>query len=956
MSSSKQTSFDSPSQWQKALEVVLKYYQARKNRLKHNIYKRQMVALRMVPFLLHFHQENLPGFQNSRFAISGIEDLPADKVVQAEWSRFFPQVPWPEEPADKSYEIDVIGMSGQAGSFAQSERSLFLYWVFLKEKVNNSGRLTLQRKADAICQWLRREFSLQAKIHVLSPEMYRNPQGFAQAFESKLPLPVQYDLFLSHFFSLNKKALLYHLTPFCEHKEKSLEVLSEWRRALQNESQLVDIATPLSLEHQDYIQASFDLLQTLRQMPYENAFELGLPFSSLLNGNQIPLREHVKKSLFTAPLDADPFEEKAKLLFPIFTNQADVLSTLYIRELYYLKLQPELSRSSSGSGKLSSQAFARIKDYVNDWGWSQMVLMTLDNAGLWNHKQLLSFHEALTACINFFCQQSKVILQNHDKTLKASEGERYLKTIQALEHYFQKAPQKILPIKVFSKNLTGVLKLLMTRSGQEQPLTWDITLETSSPSERSMTKTELKFMEKQMFLPAFLWLCQARVIGPGTRVILEEKTGEFPQDWFKELLASCTKLLSASRDTGMLDITNKNPEASKIQALLLGVNLENPSAYLETNRRATQSLGKSQGIHKSTKNIAAKNKITSKALNNQDQILDYQGLGNSPLQSLSLVYTTKTKELFCKTLPFAHNTLGPIIALMLSNALPQEGDIEFEILVPPSDEGIEIHSVLHSNLMRMLRLFSNSPEKMRRLVTRLCGNYGIFQALPNQSEVSFIPCSNIAELFQKLESVPDPSILHIEKHLTELERLRILLAAAQENALNLFFYREKDPHEFYLIDEKGALFFNPFPLAQARGFVGETIEFLKRYAEKRALKLHTFEIENLKDKTKSYKAKDVQYPDAVLSQRISPFVIALKEAEENHDNSTVSLQAGGNTIVTRLDQNLFSKLQQAATQAGGVSLLDLPERFSVEGKQEFNLQHAASAMRAAKNIKGFIQG
>jgi|GEM_PF-5035471 len=925
--------------WQVYAKSCLAYYQARRERLGQNLNLRQAAALRTVPFLLNQNRDGLPGFKDTNLMPFGVFGLRPDDMVDALWRDVFTSVKLiteSERPA-----IEMVGLAGEAGTYGQGAETKFEFWVIANDSVADRSMASLQWKCAAIADWLQKSFRLHAEFEVCRVEEMRE-SNFGQLKEDSLrfkAMPVVRDRFYASLFPLAGKFPLWHLAPVQGVTYE--QVVEKWKAGeWSNAEQAVDLGpvaspTPVALIH--------DVLLSLKeagQRLSDNVFSMALSLVKLRHGSKVLLADMAKRTFHKDPINADPFEVCFDLI-EAGLKDATKEGRFYLQQAYYLKLDPSLSKLPEGKVPAPGSGQARAAKRIQTWGWSQMVVMSLDNITLWNYPQLLTLYRMMVSFVGFAQDELMAAARKHAESGAAGEeAAAVTETIsREVSSFFRIAPGKIMPVQPFTDRYYQTAEFKLTQfADAKRRKSWSISLDTPIGRRMDATKAQLLMVETCGLIPQLLWMTQAGMLTNQSKASGIAGDTEIPRPWLRELIEACCNLSTAHSSLKQKQISENLNRRDGIH-FLLGANVSKSMA-----EKKVKSADK--GPSASTIGIMG-----------DSLVFDFEGEGISVLKDFTLAYVNGAGELYAHSMGFGHHGLARAFQLMLPNLTydKKKEKLNVEFVVPPGTEGRKIREALEGTLVEMVLFFKGVQDKPRRYLTRHRGLPYVYEKKGGSEEISLTVCRSVPEMLNVLENTGGTSYeVVVGSKVVGFERMRDLYAQAHPGALNLYFLRDNEPNQFHLIDETGAFTSESFAGRGRSAFIGDTIEFLKRYAERKNLKMHLFDIKKGRGRIVNFQVEAADIPEELIGQRSSKFTLAFSAAPDGDPESIVMNLAGQAGSPIKMSAEVLVKLKSAVKKMGNILILDLPDVFPLPGGQSIPMTNAALALKASKRLRAML--
>lgn len=924
--------------WQAYAKACEVYYAARRERVGQNLNLRQAAALRAVPFLLNNHKDGLPGFKDTNLMPHGVANLHPDDMVESLWRGVFQNIRLvvdSERPA-----IEMVALCGEAGTFGQGAETKFEFWVIASDGVPDRSVGALEWKCAAIADWLQKSFRLASTFTVCRAKEMRSGE-FANLEPDSLrakAMPAIRDRFFATLFPLGGKMPLLHLMPVqgmtYDQVVQKFEA-GEWANA----KKAVDLGPVAAPSPVHLINDVLLCLKEAGQRLSDVAFAMALSLVKLRHGSKVLLADMVKRTFLKDPKSADPFEVCYDLI-EAGLKDASKEGRFYLQQVYYLKLDPTLSKLGGkepppGSGQ--ERAAKRVKA----WGWSKVVVMSLDNITMWNYPQLLSLHALMTSFVSFAQEELMAAARKHSESGAAGEQAAALSesVSKEISSYFRVAPGKIMPVQPFTDSYYQTAEFMLTQFPENiRSKSWSISLDTPIGRRIDATKAQLLMVEACALVPQMLWMAQAGMLTTQSKAKGKANETEIPRPWLRELIEACSKLSTAHTTLKQEEINARMKRRDAVH-FMLAANVCKTMDPPKVKSADRGGPGSTIGILGDT------------------LVFDFEGEGISVLEDFCMAYVNGAGEIYAHSMGFRHHGLARAFALMLPHLKYDEKKekLNVEFLTPPGSEGRKIREGLEGTLVEMCQFFTGTKDQPRRYLTRHKGLPYVYEKAAGSNEVTMHVSRSVPEMLNILENTG--GVQHevmVGSKVTGFERMRDLYAQAHKGALNLYFLRDNEPNQFHLIDETGAFSSDSFAGRGRSAFIGDTIEFCKRYAARKELSLHLFDIKKGRGRMVNFQVEPADIPEELVSQRSSKFTLGFKAAPDGDPESIIMNLAGQEGSAIKMSPEVLVKLKSAVKKMGNVIILDLPDVFPLPGGQSIPMTSAAVALKAAKRLRAML--
>ncbi|MCF1427413.1 MAG: class I adenylate cyclase [Shewanella sp.] len=337
----------------------------------------QRQLLKLIPALFQVHQQGLPGYDGP-FCPQGIAGFRIDDQVQDILSDL--GLPPSQEQAGLP-ALEGVYTMGSSGSFGQNRFSDLDIWLVHHVQLGNYELQQLRQKADLISQWLA-QFQLEANFYLV------HPQQFTTRLDDDAP-----DRAMGHEHSGTAQRWLLLEEFYRSHICLAGKMIAWWPDARPAEGLLLlgDVHQHLASE---YLGAALWQLYKGLEAPHKALLKVLLLEAYAADGQSLELVsdrlwQRTEAGDFSA--GNDPYFILYEFIEGYLTDLGDTRRLELIRRCFYLKCGVRLTAHQP----VVDWRYYKLKSLVQEWGWDEPLLRTLDAAERWHAGQLSWFNKQL---------------------------------------------------------------------------------------------------------------------------------------------------------------------------------------------------------------------------------------------------------------------------------------------------------------------------------------------------------------------------------------------------------------------------------------------------------------------------------------------------------------------------------------------------------------------------------
>tara|TARA_R110001583_G_scaffold41166_12_gene131103 strand:- start:6691 stop:9507 length:2817 start_codon:yes stop_codon:yes gene_type:complete len=436
-------------QWQ---DNFLQLNQQRLSNARTQLHVRQQRLLDLLPLLLHVNHPQLPGFVDHQTPC-GIDHYQVTANTEQALRHLIRSIPRLNQAPPAHYAIGGLYLMGSMGSLAQNRHSDLDIWVCLNQPLDPAQQEKLQNRCQRIEKWAA---SHNTEVHLFIMDLEEFRRGQQQAASGEDCGTSQYLLLLDEFYRssvwLAGRYPRWWLTPEQSAGNKSNSTSDQYWQELINRHQIKadqwlhfgDIST---IPVDEFLGAALWQLHKGMSGPYKALLKLLLyrEYASQYPKIQ-PLCQDLKHNIHnnrTTSRDSDAYLLMLERVSQSLTNQQPARLEL-IRRAFYDKTGLKLSRLTLAARQQDWRA-KLMQQLTTEWQWSEADLFEHDSKAQWSPQQVFRERNDLVAELLGSYRSLSQFSQCHVNTLHISPTD-----IQTLGNQliaaFDSRPGKIIQI------------------------------------------------------------------------------------------------------------------------------------------------------------------------------------------------------------------------------------------------------------------------------------------------------------------------------------------------------------------------------------------------------------------------------------------------------------------------------------------------------------------------------
>lgn len=372
----------------KALKTLkqrfLQVNNARLARTKSALGPRQQIFLELLPMLFHVNHPMLPGYVSHQTPC-GLADYDPSKRDVQKVQRLARSFTYRRQPTVKC-SIDGIFLMGSCGTVAHTESSDLDIWICHPQDLTQEQLQELRLKTERITRWAK-SISLEAHFFLMNSEKFR--LGERENLSSEDCGTSQHYLLLDEFYRtgliIGGKIPIWWLIPPDEeqHYDYYANALREKRFVRANTT--LDFGGVGFIPAGEFIGAGVWQLYKAIDSPYKSALKILLTevYASEFP-NVEPLSTTFKRAIYNDELDIDeldPYVMVYRKLENYLIERGEPKRLELIRRCFYFKVGKPLTKPSRNTHKSWQRQL--MEKLVDEWQWPRDYLFNLDARKKW---------------------------------------------------------------------------------------------------------------------------------------------------------------------------------------------------------------------------------------------------------------------------------------------------------------------------------------------------------------------------------------------------------------------------------------------------------------------------------------------------------------------------------------------------------------------------------------------
>ncbi len=344
-----------------------------------------------IPFLLHVHLPEFPGYVDSEDMPRGIYNYSPTKETMSYIRIKHPSVGTvKEEPVPF---IQMFALMGSGGTIAFNRQSDFDFWVVADTKQYSKEAIRhFRTKCKIIEEHYAENFDLE--VHFFLNDISNVRENIFDDDEeaglegTSLGYLLKEEFFRSSIVMHGKIPFWWVVVENCDDEEYN-QWLNEVKTSPMSDA-FVDIGNLYSINRDDFlIAALFQILKALGN-PFKSIIKLGLLERYISDVDRNPyISNQIKKDVHEGRLGPENIDAYIVMFNHVFQYYNGVINDLtatnLIKTCFYLKINPMLSETAfSNLPDGVPDRFAILRDMTAKWGWDAATIKRIDNFDSWD--------------------------------------------------------------------------------------------------------------------------------------------------------------------------------------------------------------------------------------------------------------------------------------------------------------------------------------------------------------------------------------------------------------------------------------------------------------------------------------------------------------------------------------------------------------------------------------------
>lgn len=345
--------------------------------------------LDFLPLLFHINHPRLPGYV-SKSTPAGICDFSPTKRALTAAKKYIQRFEY-QKRALPRYDIVSMFLMGSSGTVAYSKKSDFDIWLCHQHDLGPEQLAELQAKATAIEQWAENQ-GLEVHFFLMDPVRFK--QGEIVDLSSESSGTAQYYLLLEEFYRtsllLAGRFPIWWLVPVEEEHRYDAYVDGLYKRRLALEGECVDFGGIPTLPAEEFFGAALWQLFKGIDSPYKSVLKLLLMevyASEYPNIDLLCLR--FKRAIYENEIDLDrldPYLMLYRKLEEYLVAREEEERLELVRRCFYFKANQKLTDTPPPHYDWRRDM---MRSLTNSWGWDEDYLKVMDSRAEWRIVQVL---------------------------------------------------------------------------------------------------------------------------------------------------------------------------------------------------------------------------------------------------------------------------------------------------------------------------------------------------------------------------------------------------------------------------------------------------------------------------------------------------------------------------------------------------------------------------------------
>lgn len=741
----------------------------------------QRTFLESLPLMLHVNHTLLPGYvtHNTPCGITRYE--PTKNTIRAAKSlaNAFTYTGRSPKPA----AIHNISIMGSCGSIAHALGSDLDFWICHDPSLNEAQLAELEQKLLGIQKWAQ-DLSLEVHFFLMNAEQFR--QGQRRGVSGEDCGTSQHFLLLDEFYRTSIRLAgrypLWWMVPADQEKNYQAYVDSLIKKCVIEADEYIDFGGIPTFPAGEFIGAGMWQLYKGIDSPYKSVIKIML---TELYASEYPQVEGLsllfKKSIYggESHLDVlDPYCLLYKRLEAYFLDRNELPRLELLRRCIYLKINEPMSRKNSRKENIWRRE--AIENLMSNWLWTPEHLKFLDARKTWKVQQVMSERKLLVDELNFSYRFLSKFARANNFSASINEQDMNLLGRKLYAAFERKAGKLELINPNIAPNLMEDQLTIfreMADPHTNKKSTWSLHTGAIRPDQRELNPP---IRRSRSVVDLLAWCYFNKVLDQTTRFALHPGETRLSENEIKQIIVS----LQAQFPQGVPDADQQAfYDIARSQQITYFVNV-GTDPMRELNRRGMQLLTE------------------------QNDAFNYAGQHMNLVQSVDECAMNTWHEITAAhydaedgLMNFVLNFVRNLLRLPL-NAVPR---IEVLCFCQSRPQAIVLRiKALFKELMQCV--LSIKPGQGLNYVLEVANVFYLLQV--KNAQPSMASFASIEPLLQRLgQPQAQFSRLVVDSFALKKHVLPLMASYNQIDAVQIFYRKNGAGADFYVWDEKGALFF-----------------------------------------------------------------------------------------------------------------------------------------------------
>ncbi len=775
--------------------------QGRLARTRLGLNRQQQIVLDLLPLLFHVNHPILPGYVSHQTPM-GVANYDPSKGDIQRAQRLARSFTYRRNP-NLSRQIDGIYLMGSCGSVAQSGVSDLDIWLSHPSSLTIDEVAELGRKCSLLEKWAA-SLSLEVHFFLMDSEKFR--QGQRAELSTEDCGTAQHYLLLDEFYRtgllIAGRPPIWWLIPANEEAQYDHIANTLRKKRFILPKATVDFGGIGQIPAGEFVGAGIWQLYKGIDSPYKSVLKLLL---TEVYASEFPSTENLssqfKQAIYQNQLDIDeldPYVMIYRRLEQYLLDRDEHKRLELIRRCFYFKVGKKLSQPSRQHPPSWQRGL--MQKLVMEWGWSHEVLQNLDSRRRWKAPQVIEERKELVRELtNSYRFLTEFARMNRTAALINSHEMNILG--RKLYAAFERKAGKI---ELINPGITRSLaednlSFCQNQTGEHQQTAWAVYPETILRHEMPQNKA---LKRSKSLLELIAWCHFNGILDSTTQVGFLEGEHDLQAFELNNIIRSLQQLMPANTSHQHKENTTFTRAPQPVQVLML----------INVGTDPLQGI-KNRGLQR---------------LSNQTDSLGYSGFRDNLIMNIEQLTLNSWGEISCTRFE-GKDALLHCIKDYIELAPPdsQSG-------LPTLDIRCFCASRAPSIAQRVEELFrdlaacyySGTRSATSRYILQIQNAFYTLQYREQQLNIQ--RAANYTLLEQQLgERQRQFSPIVFDRYALNNSLLSAISENCQANVIEVFYQRQGDTAQVYVVDEYGSLFSYTTPFVNEQTLLNPLSQFLQ---------------------------------------------------------------------------------------------------------------------------------